>query len=600
MESGGYLSMSNRNVAVTKKRYKADRADIVIVGNGIAGLTAAVEARRLAPDASIVIITAQSHPTINTPALKQFAIGKLTQEQLLAYPAGTELAQRIHVINAYVEGINAQEKFVYLEGGRGFGYASLLLATGSKATGLPQSMPGSNFDGVITLHCLEDYLDLRRRLPEVNDAVVTGGGAHAIETVMGLLHLGIHVHWLIRGKTFLSRILDTPASEMVLENIRHAGATVYTETEIQGIVGRVGSVRGVVTNHDQMIPCQLVATCTGTTPVTTLAEQSSIPIMQKHGILVDDQLRTSVRDIYAAGAVAALKNPQTGAYETRPLWYAGVLQGRTVAATMTHHEELATQPFGVPWHATHLGELCMLAVGDVHTMTDDLMTLTDSSKRSYRRMSFIGDRLVSYLSLGPTQPDSLAIKRIIDEGLSIRDIQKDLLKGSFDARKYFSRQQSHAVRSLITSGRLPVVHWMQSSTPVSRPVVISPTTSYKMPALPKTEGALAIPVLLRETSVTTTKLGTHTEPLRDAEPSTHERSQQPDAEEEILPFTGKLPTIPEKVSDTEAVADPASAAPRSNLPSYSTKLPTVSGLQATPGKRAPLRMTTGQFKVIGG
>src|SRR5207302_739299 len=114
------------------------------------------EARRLAPDASIVMITAQSHPTINTPALKQFAIGKLTQEQLLAYPAGTELAQRISMINAYVEAINAQEKFVCLEGGRGFGYGSLLLATGSKAAGLPHGMAGRNFDGVVTLHCLED------------------------------------------------------------------------------------------------------------------------------------------------------------------------------------------------------------------------------------------------------------------------------------------------------------------------------------------------------------------------------------------------------------------------------------------------------------
>jgi NADPH-dependent 2,4-dienoyl-CoA reductase/sulfur reductase-like enzyme len=86
-----------------------DQADIVIVGNGIAGLTAAVEARRLEPEKSIVIVTSQSHPTINTPALKQFAIGKLAREQLLAYPAGTERAQRIHLVNAPVEEIHAQE-----------------------------------------------------------------------------------------------------------------------------------------------------------------------------------------------------------------------------------------------------------------------------------------------------------------------------------------------------------------------------------------------------------------------------------------------------------------------------------------------------------
>ena len=470
------------------RQCKAERADIVIVGNGIAGLTAAVEARRLAPGASIAIITKQSHPTINTPALKQFAMGKLSQEQLLAYPAGTEWAQRIHVINAQVEAINAQEKFVCLEGGFGFGYGTLLIATGSTANGLPANLPGRNFDGVLTLHCLQDYQDLRRRLGEVDDAVVIGGGAHAIETVTSLLHLGIQVHWLIRGKTFLSRMLDHPASEMVLDHIRQAGAKVYTDTSVVGIVGRVGSVVGVVTNANQMLPCQLVLTCTGTKPVTRLAEHCNMPMGHMHGIFVDDQLRTSVCDIYAAGAAAALKNPQTGAYETRPLWYASVLQGRMAAAMMTgHHEVGAGKPgglsplagaLGVPWHATQLGELRMLSVGHLQDQAENAMIYTDSSKRNYRRLTVMGDRLVSYLSLGSTQPDSLAIKHIIDEGLSIRDITKDLLKGDFDARKYFSQQQSRAARDLVTSGKLPAVNWVLSPAPPVRSLTIS------APALP--------------------------------------------------------------------------------------------------------------------
>src|SRR6266516_8041734 len=133
----GVLCMSNKAMSIMNREYKAESADIVIVGNGIAGLTAAVEARKLAPDKRIVIITKQNHPTINTPALKQFAIGKLTREQLLAYPAGTERAQRIHIINARVEEIHAQNNYVSLSGGRGFGYGSLLIATGSAATGLP-------------------------------------------------------------------------------------------------------------------------------------------------------------------------------------------------------------------------------------------------------------------------------------------------------------------------------------------------------------------------------------------------------------------------------------------------------------------------------
>ena len=431
-----------------------DRADIVIVGNGIAGLTAAVEARRLEPEKSVVIVTSQSHPTINTPSLKQFAIGKLTREQLLAYPAGTERIQRIHLVNAFAEEIHAQEGYLRLSSGQGFGYDSLLLTTGSRPTGLPADMPGQDFDGVMTLHRLYDYLDLRRRLNEVEEAVVIGGGAHAIETVMGMLYLGIRVHWLIRSDTFMPRTLDHPASDMVLDSIRRAGAKVYTETEVVGIVGRVGAVAGVVTTTQQMLPCQLVLVCTGTAPVTTLAQHCDLPMKyDRSGILVDDQLRTSARNIYAAGDVASLRDPLTGKYAARPQWYAAVLQGRAAAATITGSGEL--ESFGVPWHATRLGDLSMLTVGNPLAWPETVEPLTEKRKGSYCLLSLVDDRLVGYLSLGSMPPDSLAIKRIIDEGLSVRDITRDLLRGEFDARKYFSRKRTYAAQRMITTGQLP-------------------------------------------------------------------------------------------------------------------------------------------------
>ena len=452
-----------------------DSADIVIIGNGIAGLTAAVEARRLAPDRRVVIITEQSHPTINTPALKQFAIGKLNREQLLAYPAGTEQAQCIHVINARVEEIHAQQQYISLRGGRGFGYGDLLIATGSAPTGLPASVPGQDFDGVLSLHRLYDYLSLRRRLGEVEEAVVIGSGAHSIETVMSLLYWNIRVHWLIRGDTFLSRMLDRPASNMVLESIQRAGARVYTETEVLGIVGRVGMVAGVVTNHQQLLPCQLVLVCTGSTPVTSLARHCDLPMKHKSGILVDNQMRTSVPHIYAAGDVAAIKDPQTGVYAPRAQWYAAVLQGRMAATLMTGSSPAAEH--GVPWHATRLGSLSMLAVGNVLQWHDAITTLTDSSRGSYRRVAVMDDRLVGYLSLGPTQPDSLAIKRIIDEGLSIHDIKKALLKGTFDARTYLSRRHTYSAQRMVTTGKLPAAGQLEQRLkrvlPATGPLAIS-------------------------------------------------------------------------------------------------------------------------------
>lgn len=519
-----------------------DRADIVVIGNGIAGLTAAVEARRLAPDKRIVIVTDQVHPTINTPALKQFAVGKLTREQLLAYPPGTERMERIHVVSARVEEIHANSKYITMSGNRGFGYQSLLIATGSAPNGLPASLPGREFDGVLVLHRLQDYLNLRRRQGEVSEAVIIGGGVHAIETVMGLLHWGIRVNWLIRSATVMPNMLDQAASEMVLDRIRHAGAKIYTGTQVEGIVGRVGSVAGVITNTKEMIPCELVLSCTGTRPVMTLADHCSVPLKHKNGIIVDDQLRTSVPNIYAAGDVAALQNPLTGAYEPRAQWYEAVAQGRIAGAMLAGQEELAQQPFGVHWHATLLGDLSMLTVGSPMSEGSGLVTLTNTSQGGYRRMVLSGDRLVGYLSLGNAQPDSLAIKRIIDEGLSVRDITKSLLKGKLDARQYFSQQRSQVAQSVLSTGMLP--------RRINEPMVQMP--------LQATTGPIPVsqPVVAKQER----EVGPRVDPSRLAPSSKSGESElvpSPDLAEipyleEISPFTGSLPAV--TVRNTESLS----------------------------------------------
>lgn len=531
-----------------------ERADIVIIGNGIAGLTAAIEARHYDPDRRIVIITDQLHPTINTPALKQFAIDKLQREQLLAYPPGTERAERIHIVNAHVEEIHAQSKYLGLDGNRAFGYETLLIATGSQPMGLPQETPGRAFDGVMMLHRLKDYLDLRRRLPEIQEAVIIGGGVHANETVMGLLHWGIRVHWLIRGKKFLSRVLDDTASEMILNNVRQAGANIHTETEVTAIIGRVGAVAGVITNNNEMLPCQLVLCCTGTRPAQGLAKQCTVPMKFKNGILVDDRLRTSVRDIYAAGDVAALPNPQTGDYEPRAQWYAAVTEGKIAGAMMVGRSEVTKESFGVQWHATHLGELSMLNVGDpLGTLANKQTVIhTETNRGGYCRIAVVDDRLVGYLSVGTTQPDSLSIKRLIDEGLTIRDIIKPLLKGNFDAREYLTKTKARTARKMVT-GQLPPPEPLQplpspdAGSYRSQPLVQTipaarqrdetlerqrqyasrEGVSYQQPD--RNRQSEALPVLSRESQ----RAGTNPS-------STGSRNF---SEDELSPFSGNLPAV---------------------------------------------------------
>jgi NAD(P)H-nitrite reductase large subunit len=544
------LSRGQQNMPAT-----LERADIVIIGNGIAGLTAAIEARHYDPNKRIVMITDQLHPTINTPALKQYAIDKLQREQLLAYPPGTERAERIHIVNAHVEEIHAQSKYLGLDGNRAFGYETLLIATGSQPMGLPKETPGRAFDGVMMLHRLKDYLDLRRRLPEVHEAVVIGGGVHANETVMGLLHWGIRVHWLIRGKKFLSRILDDTASEMILNNVRQAGAIIHTETEVNAIIGRVGTVAGVITNTNEMLPCQLVLCCTGTRPAQGLAKQCTVPMKFKNGILVDDRLRTSVRDIYAAGDVAALPNPQTGDYETRAQWYSAVTEGKIAGAMMVGHSEVAKESFGVQWHATHLGELSMLNVGDPLGILANKQTVihTDTNRGGYCRIAVSDDRLIGYLSVGTTQPDSLSIKRLIDEGLSIRDIIKPLLKGNFDAREYLTKTKARTARKMVT-GQLPPPEQLQSLLLPENGSYRSQPSIQTIPAARQRDEI----DLERQMQYTSREGASYQEPRlnrqSDALPVLSRESQWEGAspaptgsraflEDEINPFSGNLPAV---------------------------------------------------------
>jgi NADPH-dependent 2,4-dienoyl-CoA reductase/sulfur reductase-like enzyme len=565
-----------------------ERADILVIGNGIAGITAALEARNLAPDKRIVVITNQTHPTINTPALKQFAIAKLNRDQLLAFPAGTERTNRIHLVNATVHEVHPRSKYVLMEDKRGFGYDSLLLATGSEPTGLSESIPGRHFDGVLQLHRLPDYMNLRRRIPEVSEVVVVGGGVHAIETVIGMRYWGLEVHWLLRGNTFMRGMLDEEASDIVLEHMREKGVIIHLQTEIAGIVGRMGCVAGVVTNQQEMIPCQMILSCIGTRPVTELADHSTIPIKHKNGIIVDDKQRTSVRDIYAAGDVAALRNPQTGKYETRALWYAAAFQARIAGAMLAGRPDLATQPFGVPWHSTHLGELCMLTVGEPMKQGKDVITLTDNNQNGYRRLAIVDNRLVGFLALGNKQPDdSLAMKRIVDEGLPIRDVVKSILKGQFDAREYLAKVRTRVAAGMITSKPLPPL-WQdwdnQQQLPSTGRLAPEP------PAAPATSRPVAPVAPAPDTEEIRLPRVQTPAPLPEPEPV--------QVEAEFNPFTGNLPMLANNMSAERTPEAPVPGSLDDELNPFTGNLPYIQ--QQGVGQVAmPAKETARQFNPNG-
>jgi NAD(P)H-nitrite reductase large subunit len=436
-----------------------DSADLVVIGNGIAGCIAAMETRQKAPDARILIITEQSHPTINTPALKQFGAGRLEVEHLLAYPAGSERQLGIDVIHQRVVAIDAPGHRIQLADGRAIRYRTLLLATGARATPLPAHIPGRDFDGVVTLHTLSDYLDLRRRLPEVSSAVVIGGGYHAAETAMLLRHRHVKVTWLIRGRGLLSRQIDPVASDLLLKQVRRQGVDVRLETEVAGVVGRLGMTAGVVTSTNEFLPCELVVVAIGAEPDSALAQHTALGAEPGTGIKVNELLQTGAQDIYAAGAVAAICDPQTGRYDARGQWYFAVQQGRLAAAAITGatiSRSAANGAVGNFWHATRFEKLQVLVAGAPMLTERDHSeneVLTNGSDGFFRRIVVRHGHLVGYLAVGASTRGGPSIKRLIDERINIDEIKRQLLTEDFDVQSFFTRRRLHA----LDTGNIEVV-----------------------------------------------------------------------------------------------------------------------------------------------
>jgi hypothetical protein len=230
---------------------------------------------------------------------------------------------------------------------------------------------------------------------------------------------------------------------------------------------------------------------------------------------------------------------------------------------MAGNDELARHSWGASWHATHVGELSMLTVGEPLNEDNRVTILTDTSQGGYRRLAILDDRLIGYLSVSTAQPDSLAIKHIIDEGHSIRDVTNALLKGNFDARRYLSQQKSHAVKKWIT-GQLSTPSGMPNSSAQLTPRTL-PDTNPVVPALASRQSGTLLPmrasakrpleellaVSEEEPGVFTGNLPVAFGQNKDSRGSLFLKNDVASTlkddkpfVEEIGPFTGNLPAIP--------------------------------------------------------
>lgn len=300
---------------------------VVIIGNGISGITCARHIRKLS-NYDITVISAESKYFFSRTALMYIYMGHMKEEHTRPYEDHFWKQNRINLLQERVSTIHPLENYIQLESGEQIRYDYLVLATGSRSNKF--GWPGQDSKGVQGLYNLQDLETMEQYTSGIKNAVVVGGGLIGIETVEMLLSRNIHVHFLVRENSFWNLVMPPDESEMINKLIYHHQVDLRLDTELKEIKSdETGRVRAIVTSKRDTIDCSFVALTVGVSPNIDFVKESGI--QTDRGIIVDDYLQTNFKNIFAIGDCAQFKTPLPGRKPIEQVWYTGKIQGETAA-----------------------------------------------------------------------------------------------------------------------------------------------------------------------------------------------------------------------------------------------------------------------------
>jgi NADPH-dependent 2,4-dienoyl-CoA reductase/sulfur reductase-like enzyme len=307
---------------------------IVIIGNGIAGVTAARHIRKKS-DKKITIISGEHPYFFSRTALMYVYMGHLKFEHTQPYENWFWEKNKIDLKQGFVIKIDTDKKELILKDETTFSYDKLIIATGSKSNKF--GWKGQDLKGVMGLYHKQDLESLEKFAPNKDvckRAVIVGGGLIGIELAEMLRSRNIAVTFLVREESFWNGILPAQESEMINKHILEHHIDLRLNTNLKEIKsdenGQVSSI--IIEETGEEIPCNVVGLTAGVTPNIDFLKESKIEI--KKGVLVNRFLETNVPDIFAIGDCAEQYQAIGQRRTIEAVWYTGRMMGETVAQTI--------------------------------------------------------------------------------------------------------------------------------------------------------------------------------------------------------------------------------------------------------------------------
>ncbi len=372
----------------------------VIIGNGIAGTTAAETIRRADPDCSIVLITDEPYTLYNRVALPPFL--KLQVPETKVFLKNLEFHEKNRIdlhLQTRVVKVDIDARVAATNTGKEFLWDRLLVASGGRPNRL--RVPGADAAHIYNFQYLDDTKAISARIAESKVGVVTGGSYIAYELAEAFRARGLETYWLIRGPRFLRYILEEEGGELVDLIAREHGVHMMYHETIAEVKQSNGVVCGVVTDSGKSLPADLIGCGLGLT--MNMDFLAGTPVKTNKGVLTNEYLETSCPGVYSAGDCAEFYDPFTETSYLMGTWASATRHGRLAATNMLGGHE----PYhDVPYYTSGLFDSRLSAVGLTPEVLPDLEAIhrVDWKKRTYRRLFFRDDRFVGAMLIGDLKP----------------------------------------------------------------------------------------------------------------------------------------------------------------------------------------------------
>ncbi len=390
----------------------------LIIGNGVAGTTAAEHIRKQDNEGNVTIVTDEDLPFYWRIQLNEYISGDIAEEQLLAKKEDWYRDQNITLkLKTRIVGADAQKKVVVTEDKEELAYDRLLIATGSHSFIPP--IKGSEKKGVFALRDVQDARDISLFAKNVEQVILIGGGLLGLEAGNALRKLGKKIMVVEFFPRLLPRQLDVDGAARLQKIMEGMGFSFRLGAKTQEIAGD-DMANGALLEGGETLSGQMVVISAGVRPNLELAEP--LGLKTDKGVVVDERLRTNQPDIYAAGDVAEFRGMPYG------IWPAAMEQGKIAGMNMAGGE--ATYNGTTMANTLKVVGVDLASAGNIDAENEfESKVATDEDQ--YKKIVLEDNQIIGCIMLGDTKGFN-EITKMMSEKRDVSQIKDQILSKGFD------------------------------------------------------------------------------------------------------------------------------------------------------------------------